>query len=84
MASEDVVGQSRATWPSTPSSTWLRRPGSCVMESRAPPMGVDEDTKVEKAEFFYERGNFLANFLSAPATSASATSASGCPVMRGD
>ncbi|XP_037456313.1 uncharacterized protein LOC119326815 [Triticum dicoccoides] len=24
---------------------------------------VDEDTKVEKAEFFYERGNFLASFL---------------------
>ncbi|KAI4963649.1 hypothetical protein ZWY2020_011255 [Hordeum vulgare] len=40
---------------------------------------VDEDTKVEKAEFFYERGNFLASFLTAPAASASA---SGCPVMR--
>ncbi|KAF7085652.1 hypothetical protein CFC21_089055 [Triticum aestivum] len=45
---------------------------------------VDEDTKVEKAEFFYERGNFLASFLSVPATSASAASASGCLVMRGD
>ncbi|KAF6986735.1 hypothetical protein CFC21_004457 [Triticum aestivum] len=45
---------------------------------------VDEDTKVEKAEFFYERGNFLASFLSAPPASASAASASGCPVMRGD
>ncbi|KAF7066407.1 hypothetical protein CFC21_072398 [Triticum aestivum] len=45
---------------------------------------VDQDTKVEKAEFFYERGNFLASFLSAPSTSASAASASGCPVMRGD
>ncbi|EMS61562.1 hypothetical protein TRIUR3_07764 [Triticum urartu] len=43
---------------------------------------VDEDTKVEKAEFFYERGNFLASFLSAPP--AAAASASGCPVMRGD
>ncbi|XP_044963474.1 pathogen-related protein isoform X1 [Hordeum vulgare subsp. vulgare] len=41
---------------------------------------VDEDIKVEKAEFFYERGNFLASFLTAPAASASA---SGCPVMRG-
>ncbi|KAI5020743.1 hypothetical protein ZWY2020_045631 [Hordeum vulgare] len=39
---------------------------------------VDEDTKVEKAEFFYERGNFLASFLTAPV----AASASGCPVMR--
>jgi hypothetical protein len=37
--------------------------------------------RVEKAEFFYERGNFLAGFLSAPA-SAAAASASGCPVMR--
>ncbi|KAM3300689.1 hypothetical protein ACQJBY_041614 [Aegilops geniculata] len=43
---------------------------------------VDEDTKVEKAEFFYERGNFLASFLSAPASATA--SASGCPVMRGD
>ena len=33
-----------------------------------------------KAEYFYERGNFLASFLSAPA--AAATSASGCPVMK--
>ncbi|KAM3413250.1 hypothetical protein ACQJBY_004431 [Aegilops geniculata] len=45
---------------------------------------VDEDTKVEKAEFFYERGNFLASFLSEPPASAAAASASGCPVMRGD
>jgi hypothetical protein len=35
--------------------------------------------RVEKAEFFYERGNFLAGFLSAPASEAAA---SGCPVMR--
>ncbi|VAH06637.1 unnamed protein product [Triticum turgidum subsp. durum] len=84
MASEDVVGKSRATRPSTPSLTWPRRPSSRARASRAPPMGVDEDTKVEKAKFFYERGNFLANFLSAPATSASAASASCCPVMRGD
>ncbi|KAI4964364.1 hypothetical protein ZWY2020_005886 [Hordeum vulgare] len=39
---------------------------------------VDEEMKVEKAEYFYERGNFLASFLSAPV----AASASGCPVMR--
>lgn len=39
---------------------------------------------VEKAEYFYERGNFLAaGFLSAPAAAAAA-SASGCPVMRGN
>ncbi|VAH75525.1 unnamed protein product [Triticum turgidum subsp. durum] len=44
---------------------------------------VDEEMKVEKAEYFYERGNFLASFLSAPAAAA-ATSASGCPVMRGN
>ncbi|VAH59615.1 unnamed protein product [Triticum turgidum subsp. durum] len=44
---------------------------------------VDEEMKVEKAEYFYERGNFLASFLSAPATAAAA-SASGCPVMRGN
>ncbi|KAE8819872.1 pathogen-related protein-like [Hordeum vulgare] len=41
---------------------------------------VDEEMKVEKAEYFYERGNFLASFLSAPV----AASASGCPVMRGN
>jgi hypothetical protein len=43
---------------------------------------VGEETKVEKAEFFYERGNFLASFLSAPASAAA--SASGCPVMTGN
>lgn len=43
---------------------------------------VDEEMKVEKAEYFYERGNFLASFLSAPA--AEAASGSGCPVMRGN
>ncbi|ONM30925.1 pathogenesis-related family protein [Zea mays] len=32
---------------------------------------VDEDMKVDKSEYFYERGNFLAGFLS-------------CPVMRGN
>uniref|UniRef100_R7WA18 Pathogen-related protein n=1 Tax=Aegilops tauschii TaxID=37682 RepID=R7WA18_AEGTA len=41
---------------------------------------VNEHTRVEKAEYFYERGNFLAGFLSSPA--AAAASASGCPVMR--
>lgn len=46
---------------------------------------VDEDSKVEKAEYFYERGNFLASFLSAPASApAPLASASGCPVMRAD
>jgi hypothetical protein len=43
---------------------------------------VDEEMKVQKAEYFYERGNFLAGFLSAPG--AAAESASGCPVMRGN
>ncbi|KAL6626523.1 hypothetical protein ACP70R_030249 [Stipagrostis hirtigluma subsp. patula] len=42
---------------------------------------VDEEMKVEKSEYFYERGNFLASFLSAPAD---APSGSGCPVMRGN
>uniref|UniRef100_A0ACD5VZL3 Uncharacterized protein n=1 Tax=Avena sativa TaxID=4498 RepID=A0ACD5VZL3_AVESA len=42
---------------------------------------VDEEMRLEKVEFFYERGNFLASFLSAP-DSAAAASASGCPVMR--
>jgi hypothetical protein len=41
---------------------------------------VDEEMKVEKAEYYYERGNFLASFLSPPA--ASAASASGCPMMK--
>ncbi|KQK03580.1 pathogen-related protein [Brachypodium distachyon] len=41
---------------------------------------VDEDVKIQKAEYFYERGNFLSSFLSAPA----AATASGCPVMRGN
>ncbi|KAM3297415.1 hypothetical protein ACQJBY_039347 [Aegilops geniculata] len=45
---------------------------------------VDEEMKVEKAEYFYERGNFLASFLSAPASAPAAASASGCPVMRGN
>ncbi|CAM0880755.1 unnamed protein product [Alopecurus aequalis] len=44
---------------------------------------VDEEMRVEEVELFYERGNFLAAFLSAPA-SAAAASASGCPVMRGN
>jgi len=39
---------------------------------------------VEKAEYFYERGNFLASFLSTPAAAANDVSASGCPVMRGN
>jgi hypothetical protein len=38
--------------------------------------------KVEKEEYFYERGNFLAGFLSAPAAADDA--GSGCPVMRGN
>jgi hypothetical protein len=38
--------------------------------------------KVEKSEYFYERGNFLASFLSAPAVDAAPASGSGCPVMR--
>jgi len=41
---------------------------------------VDEDMKVDKSEYFYERGNFLAGFLSAPAPDGSG----GCPVMRGN
>ncbi|XP_037449513.1 pathogen-related protein-like [Triticum dicoccoides] len=45
---------------------------------------VDEEMKVEKAEYFYERGNFLASFLSAPASAPTAASTSGCPVMRGN
>uniref|UniRef100_A0A0E0JGC8 Uncharacterized protein n=1 Tax=Oryza punctata TaxID=4537 RepID=A0A0E0JGC8_ORYPU len=49
---------------------------------------VDEEMKVEKAEYFYERGNFLASFLSAPAvaaaTEASSGSGTGCPVMGGN
>uniref|UniRef100_A0A0D9Y618 Uncharacterized protein n=1 Tax=Oryza glumipatula TaxID=40148 RepID=A0A0D9Y618_9ORYZ len=50
-----------------------------------PPRIVDEEMKVEKAEFFYERGNFLASFLSAPAAAATeAASGSGCPVMGGN
>jgi hypothetical protein len=39
--------------------------------------------RVEKAEYFYERGNFLASFLSAPASTVAASD-SGCPVMRGN
>lgn len=35
--------------------------------------------KVEKSEYFYERGNFLAGFLSAPAPD---DGSGGCPVMR--
>ncbi|XP_052154367.1 pathogen-related protein-like [Oryza glaberrima] len=49
---------------------------------------VDEEMKVEKTEYFYERGNFLASFLSTPAAAASAAaeaaSGSGCPVMGGN
>ncbi|XP_020158973.1 pathogen-related protein [Aegilops tauschii subsp. strangulata] len=44
---------------------------------------VDEEMKVAKVEYFYERGNFLAGFLSASA-SATTAPASGCPVMRGN
>jgi hypothetical protein len=43
--------------------------------------------KVEKSEYFYERGNFLASFMSPPDAAApasgSAGSGSGCPVMQG-
>ncbi|KAF7029077.1 hypothetical protein CFC21_040909 [Triticum aestivum] len=42
---------------------------------------VDEDTWVEKAEYFYECGNFLVSFFSTPA-SAAVASALGCPLMR--
>ncbi|WVZ71827.1 hypothetical protein U9M48_020362 [Paspalum notatum var. saurae] len=42
---------------------------------------VDEEMKVEKAEYFYERGNFLASFLS---PTPAASSALGCPVMQGN
>ncbi|XP_062207107.1 pathogen-related protein-like [Phragmites australis] len=45
---------------------------------------VDEEMKVEKAEYFYERGNFLASFLSAPPAAAASGSGSGCPLMRGN
>ncbi|TVU22382.1 hypothetical protein EJB05_32073, partial [Eragrostis curvula] len=46
---------------------------------------VDEEMKVEKTEYFYERGNFLASFLSPPAANgAAASGSSGCPVMRGN
>jgi hypothetical protein len=45
---------------------------------------VDEEMKVQKVEYYYERGNFLAGFLSAPAAAAAAASASGCPVMTGN
>ncbi|KAG0537063.1 hypothetical protein BDA96_03G115600 [Sorghum bicolor] len=46
---------------------------------------VDEEMKVEKSEYFYERGNFLASFLSAPAADAAPGSgSSGCPVMHGN
>lgn len=42
---------------------------------------VDEEMRVEKVEFFYERGDFLAGFLKgAPTDGASATS-SRCPFM---
>ncbi|CAL4950794.1 unnamed protein product [Urochloa decumbens] len=44
---------------------------------------VDEEMKVEKSEYFYERGNFLASFLSPPDAAASG-SGSGCPVMQGN
>ncbi|EMS68677.1 hypothetical protein TRIUR3_27044 [Triticum urartu] len=84
MASEDVVGKSRGdtavnTIVNLAEEAKLAREGV-----KGPAHGCLQHTKVEKAEFFYERGNFLANFLSAPATSASAASASCCPVMRGD
>uniref|UniRef100_A0A0A9C1E1 Uncharacterized protein n=1 Tax=Arundo donax TaxID=35708 RepID=A0A0A9C1E1_ARUDO len=45
---------------------------------------VDEEMKVEKAEYFYERGNFLASFLSPPVADAAPGLGSGCPVMRGN
>uniref|UniRef100_A0A0D3ELR4 Uncharacterized protein n=1 Tax=Oryza barthii TaxID=65489 RepID=A0A0D3ELR4_9ORYZ len=49
---------------------------------------VDEEMKVEKTEYFYERGNFLASFLSTPAAAASAAaeaaSGSGCPILVSD
>ncbi|KAG1334927.1 putative Pathogen-related protein [Cocos nucifera] len=42
---------------------------------------VDEEMRLEKVEFFYERGDFLASFLKgAPTDGASATS-SLCPIM---
>ncbi|CAL4964505.1 unnamed protein product [Urochloa decumbens] len=44
---------------------------------------VDEEMKVEKSEYFYERGNFLASFLSPPDAESSG-SGSGCPVMQGN
>lgn len=47
---------------------------------------VDEEMKVEKSEYFYERGNFLAGFLSPPdaASGSGSGSGSGCPVMQGN
>ncbi|CAO2174200.1 unnamed protein product [Urochloa humidicola] len=44
---------------------------------------VDEEMKVEKSEYFYERGNFLASFLSPP-DAAALGSGPGCPVMQGN
>ena len=40
--------------------------------------------KVEKSEYFYERGNFLAGFLSPPEAASGSGSGSGCPVMQGN
>ncbi|XP_010916130.1 pathogen-related protein [Elaeis guineensis] len=42
---------------------------------------VDEEMKVEKVEFFYERGDFLAAFLKGAPTDGASGTSSRCPFM---
>ncbi|KAJ8476894.1 hypothetical protein OPV22_020621 [Ensete ventricosum] len=42
---------------------------------------VDDGMRVEKVEFFYERGDFLAGFLKGGPSESAAASGSRCPIM---
>ncbi|RWW65706.1 hypothetical protein BHE74_00026976, partial [Ensete ventricosum] len=49
--------------------------------SAASLFSVDDGMRVEKVEFFYERGDFLAGFLKGGPSESAAASGSRCPIM---
>ncbi|OAY76571.1 Pathogen-related protein [Ananas comosus] len=47
-----------------------------------PPKIVDDDNRVEKVEFFYERGDFLSDFLKGAPIDTSLAAQSSCPFLK--